>query len=92
MRSTTITLAALALLAAGANVHASDTKSSAVDELRAAKERLQQQASQTKGGPQQLLLMKRQSVSSLIDRLERGESVDPRDIDRLLEEPGLPTR
>ena len=92
MRSTTVTLAALALLAAGANVLASDTRPSGVDDLRVAQERLQRQASQTKGGPQQLLLMKRQSVSSLIDRLERGESVDPREVDRLLEEPGLPTR
>ena len=92
MRSTTIALAALALLPAGTNGHASDTRPSTADDLHAAKEHLQRQASQTKGGPQQLLLMKRQGVSSLIDRLERGESVDPRDIDRLLEEPGLPTR
>ena len=92
MHSSSITLAALALLAAGANVHAFDRTSSPVDELRAAKERARWQASQTKGGPQHLLLMKRQSISTLIDRLERGESVDPKEIDRLLEEPGLPTR
>ena len=92
MRSMSIILAALAVVVGGVNVHASGTGSPAVDDLRAAKERIQQQASQTKGGPQQLLLMKRQSVSSLIERLERGESVDPAEIDRLLEEPGLPTR
>ena len=91
MRSSTIALAALALLAAGATVHALDTTASSVDGLRAAKERAQWQASQTKGGPQHLLLMKRQRISSLINRLERGESVDPAEIDRLLDEQG-PTR
>ena len=89
MRSSIIALAALALLAAGANVRASGATSSSVDQLRAAKERAQWQAGQTKGAPQHLLLMKRQSISSLIDRLERGESVDPKEIDRLLEEQGL---
>lgn len=86
MHSSTITLAALALLAAGANVHAFDTSASLVDQLRAAKERAQWQAGQTKGLPQHLLLMKRQRISSLIDRLERGESVDPKEMDRLLGE------
>ena len=91
MRSSTTTLAALALLAAGATVHALDTTASSADGLRAAKERAQWQASQTKGGAQHLLLMKRQRISSLINRLERGEPVDPTEIDRLLEEQG-PTR
>ena len=92
MRSSTITLAALALLAAGATVHALDTTTSSIDALRAAKERTQWQAGQTKGGPQHLLLMKRQRISSLIDRIERGESVDPREIDRLLEDQGPTVR
>jgi hypothetical protein len=89
MRSSTITIGALALLAAGATVHALETTGSSVESLRAAKERAQFQANQTKGGPQHLLLMKRQRISSLIDRLERGQSVDPREIDQLLEEQGL---
>lgn len=87
MRSSTVALAALALLAASANVHALDTTSS-LNELRAEKERAARQAAQTKGGPQHLLLMKKQRISGLIDRLERGGSVDPREIDRLLEEQG----
>jgi hypothetical protein len=85
MRSSTMAVTALAVLAAGVNVHASDTSSSRTNELRRANERAQWQASQTKGGPQQLLVMKRQRVSSLVDRLERGEAVDPREIGRLLE-------
>ena len=92
MRSSTIALAALALLAAGATVHALDTTTSSIDALRAAKKRTRWQAGQTKGGPQHLLLMKRQRISSLIDRLERGESVDPREIDRLLEDQGPTVR
>lgn len=89
MRSSTIAVAALAIVVAGANVHASGATSSSVDQLRAAKEHAQWQAGQTKGAPQHLLLMKRRRISSLIDRLERGESVDPKEIDRLLEVQGL---
>jgi len=88
MRSSIIALAALAIASASAEVHASNTTSSPAGELRAAKERAQLQAGQTKGGPQHLLLMKSQRISNFIDRLERGESVDPKEIDRLLEETG----
>jgi hypothetical protein len=87
MRSSIVALAMLAVLAAGANVPAFATPSSAVDELRAEEDHAARQAAQTKGAPQHLLLMKKQRISSLIDRLQRGESVDPREIDRLLEEP-----
>jgi len=80
-----ISLTALALLVAGGTVHALE-RTSSVDELRVAKEHAQLQASQTKGGAQHLLLMKRQRISDLIDRLERGKSVDPTEIDELLQE------
>jgi len=86
MRSLTTAVAGLALLAPGAYLHAFETKRSSVDELRAAKERAGMQASQTKGGPQHLLLMKKRRISGSIDRLERGDAVDPSEIDRLLEE------
>ncbi len=86
MRSLITAVAGLALLATGTYLHASETTSASVDELRAAKDRAGLQASQTKGGPQHLLLMKKQRISGLIDRLERGDAVDPREIDRLLEE------
>ena len=82
---TTMTLALAALLAASANLYASGTPSR-VDELQAAKQQLARQAAQTKGGPQQLLLMRKLGVSDVIDRLERGERVDPSTIDHLLEE------
>jgi hypothetical protein len=32
--------------------------------------------------------MKKARISGLIDRLERGQSVDPKEIDQLLEEQG----
>ena len=92
MRSSTSVLIALAVLSAGATLHASQATSSRVPDLRAAKERAKSEARQTKGGPQHLLLMKRERITSLIDRLGRGEAVDPREIDRLLEETGPATR
>jgi hypothetical protein len=92
MRSSIVALTALALVSAGANAHASKAASSTVGELRAAKEHAELQAGQTKGGPQHLLLMKSQRISNFIDRLERGESVDPKEIDRLLEESGPTAR
>ena len=85
MRSYIVAVAGLLVLAAGP-LHAVETTPSSVDELRSAKERAELQASQTKGAPQHLLLMKRQRISGLIDRLERGGAVDPREIDRLLDE------
>lgn len=86
MRSYIVAVAGLLVLAAGTSLHAVETTSSSVDELRSAKERAELQASQTKGAPQHLLLMKSQRISGLIDRLERGGAVDPREIDRLLDE------
>ena len=88
MRSSIIAFAALALLVAGATVPSFGATSTPVDELRAASQRVQLQAAQTKGAPQQLLLMKKLRISGLLDRLERGQSVDPKEIDQLLEGQG----
>ena len=79
-----ISFTALALLVTCASANAV-VGTSSVDELRTAQERAQLQARQTKGGAQHLLLMKRQRISDLIDRLERGKSVDPTEIDELLQ-------
>lgn len=91
MRSYILALAGLALVASGATLHAA-SPARPLDELRTTKEHVDLQASGTKGGPQHLLLMKSRRLSDVIDRLERGGSVDPREIDRLLEEAGQPTR
>jgi hypothetical protein len=52
--------------------------------LATADARLGQLAGQTKGGPQQLLLMQQQKVRQLIDDLDAGKPVDPSEIDRAL--------
>ena len=46
--------------------------------------RLADAARNTKGGPQQELLLRRSRLRSLIDRLQKGEQVDPSEIDPLL--------
>ena len=46
--------------------------------------RLTEAARNTKGGPQQELLLRRERIRSLVERLERGGQVDPQEIDRLL--------
>lgn len=45
---------------------------------------LTEAARSTKGGPQQELLLKRAQLKSLLERLEKGEQVDPAEVDRLL--------
>lgn len=46
--------------------------------------RLTEAARNTKGGPQQELLLRRERIRTLIERLQKGEQVDPREIDPLL--------
>lgn len=46
--------------------------------------RLAEAARNTKGGPQQELLLRRARLRTLIDRLQKGEEVDPHEIDPLL--------
>lgn len=55
------------------------------ERLEAAQRELAARAAATKGAPQQEILMERKRVESLIDALESGHSVDPREIDAALE-------
>jgi hypothetical protein len=80
MRIGLVTLAALAL---AGQLHATDQAAS-VDDLQAAKDKVARAASQSKGGPQHLLLMEQQQLSGMIDDLQHGRAVAPEDIDSAL--------
>jgi len=54
--------------------------------LARADARVGQLAGQTKGGPQQRLLLQRQKIRQLIEDLDAGKSVDPSEIDRALQD------
>jgi hypothetical protein len=56
-----------------------------VSALEQAELRLGQMAAETKGGAQQRLLLEKQRVHRLLEDLDAGRPVDPRDIDRVLE-------
>ena len=56
------------------------------EELARADARVGQLAGQTKGGPQQRLLLQRQKIRQLIQDLDAGRSVDPSEIDRALKD------
>ena len=56
-----------------------------VSALERAESHLGQLAGQTKGGPQQRLLLEKQKIHRLLEDLEAGRAVDPRDVDRALE-------
>jgi len=51
----------------------------------AAETRVDRCASETKGGPQQRLLLAKQKIRRLIDDLDAGKSVDPSDFDQALQ-------
>jgi hypothetical protein len=80
--SVLITTAALAAPASGA---ARDRKAE-VGALEYQVDRLTEEARQLKGGPQQRLLLRRERLRGVIDRLRAGEDVDPREIEPLLAE------
>lgn len=54
------------------------------DALATADARLEELAGQTKGTPQQLLLMQQQKIHQLIEDLDAGRHVDPAEIDRAI--------
>jgi hypothetical protein len=54
--------------------------------LARADARVGQLAGQTKGGPQQRLLLQRQKIRQLIEDLDAGRSVDPSELDRALQD------
>ena len=91
-RSIWVTLAALA---AATQLGAAEAPQARVDDLRAAKEKLARAAEQERGTPRAWLqartgrfpLREAQSrVDRLIGALQKGEPVDPAEIDRLLEQ------
>ncbi len=53
--------------------------------LRDAQDRVARFADTTKGGVKGRLLLDKQRIQGLIDDLERGRSVDPADIDRVIQ-------
>ncbi len=61
-----------------------------VSALRQAESRVDRFAGQTKGGPQQRLLLQRQRIRRLLEDIEAGRSVDPQDIDRALNDAERP--
>lgn len=77
------TVAVVAVLAA--TMAGTARAESRAEKLRAAQEQLARRADTTKGGPRQLLLMEQRRLDKLIGDLERGESVDPAEIDRALQ-------
>lgn len=82
--------ALMAALAAGLGASAPAAEVSPRDQealipaLNQQSKRLTEGARNTKGGPQQELLLRRERIRSVIERLQRGEQVDPREIDPLL--------
>lgn len=63
-----------------------DTRGSSTTEarLQAADKDLSWKAASTKGAPQQDYLLEKKRVDRLIDALERGEPVDPAEVERAL--------
>lgn len=82
--------ALMAVLAVGLAAGALATEASSRDQqalvpaLNQQSKRLTEAARNTKGAPQQELLLRRARIRSLIERLQNGEQVDPREVDRLL--------
>jgi len=84
---TTILLTAVALCAtielAGAESRARQTQAR-ITTLEQRAQQLSEAARNTKGGPQQELILRRARLRSMIERLQNGEHVDPQEIDSLL--------
>jgi len=76
-----------AALAAAVSVGATETPDRG-DDLRAARERVAFEAGTTKGTPSQQMRQEERALQRLINDLERGENVDPAEIDRALERAG----
>jgi len=54
-------------------------------DARAAETRVERFASETKGGPQQRLLLAKEKIRRLIEDLDAGKSVDPSEFDLALQ-------
>jgi len=81
-RILTITLAAVTL---ATRLTFAESNQAHVKDLKAAKQRVQAAAFQTKGLPRSLLDMERVRLANLIDDLEQGKRVDPSEIDQALD-------
>ena len=77
-------IAALVAISATTTLAASPAADRRGDAL-AAETRVGRFASETKGGPQQRLLLAKQKIRRLIEDLDAGKSVDPSDFDLALQ-------
>ena len=87
MKTTIISAATLILMSQLAFARSPNAR---VGDLKATSDKLARAASQTKGGAQHRLLQEREHVNGLIDSLERGQHVDPAEIDRALQRAAQP--
>jgi hypothetical protein len=85
MKRYRIGIGTLLALAASTALAVAPPSSPRKDALATADARLGELAGQTKGAPQQLLLMQQQKIRQLIEDLDAGKHVDPSEIDRVLE-------
>ncbi len=83
-RYTTMALTLFAL-AAASPLLAVAPPAPRISALEQAEARLGQMAAETKGGAQQRLLLEKQRVHRLLEDLDAGRPVDPREIDSVLE-------
>lgn len=81
----TILLSAAALYGATGGFADETVTHTRTDQLRQAKERIAARASGEKGYPRARLDMERVRLGNLIDELEAGGSVDPREVDQAIE-------
>ena len=81
------TLFVAALFGATITANAADVGSNPqAARVEAARDRVAWQAQTTKGSPSAELRLEARRLQSLLDRLENGERVDPREIDRAVNE------
>jgi len=90
MKRYTTTALTLFALAAATPLLAVAPPGPRVSDLERAQARLGQLAGQTKGGPQQRLLLQKQTIHRLLEDIDAGRSVDPQDIDRALNDAERP--
>ncbi len=90
MKRYTTTALTLFALTAASPLLAVAPPAARVSALEQAEVRLGQMAAATKGGAQQRLLLEKQRVHRLLEDLDAGRPVDPREIDSVLEKADHP--
>lgn len=73
------------MIAASAAQAANDAAASRSAELRTKEQQVARSAAETKGGARQHFERQQQQIDHLINELEGGRAVDPREIDRILD-------